>query len=48
MRKSFDICLQFTESRSRIRPLALGLAFLEGIIELTGGGMAHFDDGGGW
>ena len=43
MRNSVDICLHWTVWRSRRLPLALGLAFLEGVSELTGGGIARFD-----
>ena len=43
MRNSVDICLHWTVWRSRRLPLALGLAFLEGVSELTGGGRARFD-----
>jgi hypothetical protein len=43
VRNSVDICLHWTVWRSRRLPLALGLAFLEGVSELTGGGIARFD-----
>ena len=46
MRNSVDICLHWTVWRSRRLPLALGLAFLEGVSELTGGGIARLSFSG--